>query len=73
MDVCQKLSVENTTLRFTEHKRVIFFGNFFLSKSVYNNIIYHVKKNKRFLCVNLAKNQFFEGKNNCIYEEKIIF
>ena len=34
MDVCQKLSVENTTLRFTEHESVFFLFYVFLHKSL---------------------------------------
>ena len=75
MDVCQKLSVENTTLRFTEHESVFFF-NFmsFFCISLYNNItLLCRKKIKGCYWKNQLHFQNFFGENNSNYEEKIIF
>ena len=73
MDVCQKLSVENTTLRFTEHENVFFFNFMFFCISLYNNIALLCWKNLRFLLEKSAPFLTFLGENNSNYEEKIIF
>ena len=73
VDVCQKLSVANTTLRSTEHESVKFF-DFFFCISLYNNIIFYVKNDLRLL---YRKNQpqiyLFMGEINGINVEKIHF